>query len=247
MNEHLPKPIDPSQLYTILSQYLITATTNKAQSEDHEPSTVVNILPESLPGIDFQWGLERIGGNIELYHNLLKEFSAKHRRDLTLLETHLKAGNITDTIRILHTLEGVSGNIGAHGLQKASKELQQTLMKRKTNNNLQLSDNFRHAFTDLLTTLDYYLAKPVSTVTTTSPPVQKTISEKERDRLIKALDEMLAAGNPDAKEHFQTFEQTLNEPDDTELKNLLAEQIQEYDFDLARETLATLSEQLRNR
>jgi polar amino acid transport system substrate-binding protein len=243
MNEHLPKPIDPPQLFNILSLYLKPAAPGKTPSQLNHSD-----LPADLPGIDLNWGLERVGGNKQLYQNLLSEFVAIHREDMNILETYLRLGNIDGARHILHTLEGVSGNVGAHALQHASKTVHNTLKSEGAHSMTHLPDAFRQTFTDLIDVLQDYLAKPAlaSPSTIPDPPHKSTAITPERDTMIATLDEMLATGNPDAKEQFQTLQPLLEGSDSTELSERLAKQIREYDFDLARQTLAYLAEQLRS-
>jgi polar amino acid transport system substrate-binding protein len=249
MNEHLPKPIDPAQLHKLLCRYLKPAETGVSQTAPRHSQLQDNDLPTNLPTIDLRWGLERVGGNTQLYLNLLAEFVTNHTQDLAALETDLQHGHIDSARRTLHTLEGVSGNIGAHTLQQASKELHKTLAKGEVSPLTLPSDDFRQAFTGLINELRGYLTKSTLPIDsplsdTTLKPVATAI---ESDRLIASLDDMLAAGNPEAKELFKTLQQMLKHQDSAELSARLAKQIREYDFDLARETLATLSEHVRNR
>jgi polar amino acid transport system substrate-binding protein len=249
MNEHLPKPIDPTQLHRLLSHYLKPAAPGVEHPRVKHPATKQTDLPRDLQGIDLHWGLERVGGNAHLYHNLLAEMVTNHSQDLSTLETCLQLGDIDGARRILHTLEGVSGNIGAHTLQQASKALHKELTKGELDSLPNLPDTFRQTFEDLFGELRAYLAKstpPVNPLTLNTPP-KKTDSTEDYNKLIESLDEMLATGNPDAKDLYQTLQQILKDQDGAELSERLAKQIREYDFDLARDTLAILSEQLRKR
>jgi polar amino acid transport system substrate-binding protein len=248
MNEHIPKPIDPAHLYKVLSQWLKPAITQAPQQSVRHSQLDDIELPASLPGIDLHWGLERIGGNKQLYLNLLVEFVTNHGQDIAKLEASLQQSDIDGTRRILHTLEGVSGNIGAHTLQQSAKELHNSLMKDKVSQISSLPNAFSQAFKQLFTELRNFLAELAiphdsTSLNTTPKPAEVDLTI---DTLITSLDEMLAIGNPDAKSLFQTLNQMLYQQGSTELTDRLAKQIRDYDFDLARETLATLSEHLRN-
>jgi polar amino acid transport system substrate-binding protein len=249
MNDHLPKPIDPPQLYNVLSLYLKPSVSEKTQTMLTQSQATQSDLPANLPGIDLKWGLERVGGNAQLYQSLLSEFITIHSEDLNALETCLEHRDIDGARHILHTLEGVSGNVGAHALQQASKTLHNALKSARASSITHPTDAFRQTFTDLIDVLQDYLAKlePAPSSRLSDPPPKTTATTLERDFMIASLDDMLAAGNPDAKEQFQSLQQLLNGLYSTELSDRLAMQIREYDFDLARETLASLSEQLRSR
>jgi ABC-type amino acid transport substrate-binding protein/DNA-binding response OmpR family regulator/HPt (histidine-containing phosphotransfer) domain-containing protein len=244
MNEHIPKPIDPTLLYSVLSQWLKPAPDQPQPRHADNPEEDNSFeFPADLPGIDLQWGLERVGGNRRLYLNLLREFVINHGGDMEVLETSLLRRDTETARRTLHTLEGVSGNIGAHTLQQASKDLHHDLAKNKTESDFGLPDPFRHAFMELFTGLHAYLE--ISATTSPHPDVPSMPAAGEIEKMIASLDDMLAAGNPDAKRLFQTLSSLLRRQDIAEITERLAEQIRDYDFDLARESLKALSDHLR--
>ncbi len=247
MNEHIPKPIDPTLLYNILSQWL------KPAPDQPQPQTAMPVengsieFPADLPGIDLHWGLERVGGNRRLYQNLLREFVANHGGDMEILEKSLLRRDCDIARRTLHTLEGVAGNIGAHSLQQASKDLHHELTNSDIDLNSSLPEPFRRAFVELFTGLGAYLESSSPATPSTPPGLSTPPAEGEIEKMIASLDDMLAAGNPDAKRLFQTLSGLLRHQDTAELTSRLTEQIRDYDFDLARETLMLLTDHLRNR
>jgi polar amino acid transport system substrate-binding protein len=245
MNEHIPKPIDPSHLFNVLSRWLKPVQPSPATDQ-----TLENTLeyPQNLPGIDFKWGLERVGGNLNLYLNLLKEFVSNHSQDMEKITEQIEVGELDTVIRTLHTLEGVSGNIGAHTLEQTSKQLHAALLKHHIDSEPNLSDTFRQAFEELLNSLRNYLkATAAEDVVSSGIASSPTTTELELDGLLQALDDMLAEGNPDAKRLCRDINSRLSQEDTTEFRRRLEIEISDYDFDLARETLTELSEYLRNR
>ncbi len=122
MNDHIGKPIDPEQLFTTLARWI------KPKRPGFPSSAYSGTLPLGLlPGIDSKAGLARIGGNRELYGNLL----AKFRRDFSSspeeIARMLEEGRHYDAQRIAHTLKGVAGNIGAKSVQEAAGAVEKTL------------------------------------------------------------------------------------------------------------------------
>jgi polar amino acid transport system substrate-binding protein len=247
MNEHVPKPIDPAHLYRTLSRWLKPATEQPPAQPAVPPDDSDIVFPDNLPGIDLHWGLERVGGNRRLYLNLLNEFVANHGQDMEKLELNLQRSEIDLVRRILHTLEGVTGNIGAHTLQEASKNLHYALKSDQISPQGGVPNAFRHAFDELFNGLRSYLEASPSPGSEPLADTAATPSDTEIDQLISTLDDMLAQGNPDAKGLCQRLNKMLEQQDTSELTSRLAQQIRDYDFDLARETLAALSGHLRNR
>jgi polar amino acid transport system substrate-binding protein len=247
MNEHVPKPIDPRHLYNTLSRWLKPATEQPPLQPAVRSDDSDIVFPDNLHGIDLHWGLERVGGNRRLYRNLLNEFVANHSQDREKLELNLQRAEIDHARRTLHTLEGVTGNIGAHALQEASKNLHYALKSDQISPQGGLPDAFCQAFDELFNGLRSYLGALPPPHPSPLAATAATPTDSEINKLITTLDNMLAEGNPDAKGLFQTLDKMLEQQDISELTSRLAQQIRDYDFDLAKETLAALSDHLRNR
>ena len=117
MNEHLNKPIDVQKLYFTLLKYISkkvisTDTLNNDNIED-------TILPEFI-NIDINIGLSHMDKNKKLYIKILNDFYNNYSNlDLNLL-------NQDEFKRTLHTLKGLSANIGATKLYDLTKEIEET-------------------------------------------------------------------------------------------------------------------------
>ena len=247
MDEHIPKPIDPLHLYNTLKRWL-KAADDQPMQQTAAPQEETDIdFPENLPGIDLQWGLERVGGNKRLFRTLLEELVTNHGRDIATLENHLQKGAIDKAKRTLHTLEGVSGNIGAHTLQEATKNLHAALTNNQLKQRDKLPESFRKAFVELFEGLRVYLDESSRSRLETPVASLAMTGETDVENLISTLDELLSAGDPEARTLSTRLNAMLNGQDTADTAARLSLQIQDYDFDLAKETLAKLSGQLRNR
>ncbi len=100
MNAHLSKPIDPNLLYHTLAKFL-----------DPKP-----IKKNQTPLIDLDRGLKRVAGNGKLLEKIWRRFKAEHAEDISKLRAAIDSGNHDDARRLIHTLKGVTGNIGAEKL-----------------------------------------------------------------------------------------------------------------------------------
>jgi PAS domain S-box-containing protein len=133
MNDHVPKPIDPRQLFSVLSNW-IRPGEYKAPAELIENLQPMHSgghagsLPE-MPGISAAEGLARVGGKKDLYLNLLARFLGDYHDYFTRIKSAL-ADKEYDTARHLaHTMKGVSGTVGALDLQAAASGLENALDK----------------------------------------------------------------------------------------------------------------------
>ncbi|MBF0280435.1 MAG: transporter substrate-binding domain-containing protein [SAR324 cluster bacterium] len=134
MNDHIGKPIDVNEMFSTMAKWITPAEPLQENGTGHDLVTEENSsssadeLPE-LPGIDVAKGLAITQGNQKLYRRLLIKFR-DNQRDF---ESHFLRLAFNEeysdedpeaATRSAHTLKGVAGNIGAHGVQQAAKELE---------------------------------------------------------------------------------------------------------------------------
>ena len=74
--------------------------------------------------IDIEAGLKTIGGNKRTYRNLLLKFAANNRGTKEEIKRAIHTGDIESSQQLIHTLKGVSGNIGARTLSEAARVLE---------------------------------------------------------------------------------------------------------------------------
>ena len=114
MDEHLNKPIDVKIFYELLVKYI----------KEKKASTIEIVEEEiHLPSFDFvnsKKALIHLAGNKKLYLKILKDFYHKYK--------DLKLDSLIDEelLRIVHTIKGLSANIGADNLNKIVTEIEET-------------------------------------------------------------------------------------------------------------------------
>lgn len=107
MNAHLSKPIDPNVLYQTLAKFLDKKPAKKKQ----------------LPLIDLDKGLRRVAGNGELLEKIWRRFKKEHAGDIRKLRIAIENNQRDEERRLIHTLKGVTGNIGAEQLYQRIKKI----------------------------------------------------------------------------------------------------------------------------
>ena len=75
--------------------------------------------------------MERLNGNSKLYLKLLHTFQVKHQDFHTTLERIVKKGDWESLHRSVHTLKGVSGNLGMMKLHGACEILDKKIKHRE--------------------------------------------------------------------------------------------------------------------
>ncbi|MEN8147142.1 MAG: response regulator [Campylobacterota bacterium] len=116
MDDRLEKPIKVPELFSVFNKYL------KLHPVAEE------VVEESLPDqfYQFEEGLERCGGDIELYKELVSEFMKLYRDSDIDLQKLYKDKNTQALKKMSLDIKGVSANIGAYALAVAAKKINQS-------------------------------------------------------------------------------------------------------------------------
>ncbi|RLA79930.1 MAG: hypothetical protein DRG78_11940, partial [Epsilonproteobacteria bacterium] len=130
MNEHLNKPIDVEKLYATLIKYVTKKITKPLKSVEVEMLDKFEI-PEFV-NIDSKIGLKHLLDNKKLYLKILNDFKDNYK-DLSPVGLipcgKLEAMDEDEFKRTIHTIKGLSANIGAIKLNKVSQKLDTTQSK----------------------------------------------------------------------------------------------------------------------
>jgi len=166
MNEHINKPIEVKKLYAILSKYLA-----KEHLVIKSTDSTLWVDRPKLNHIDINSGLKSVNGNYQLYIKIIQNFLDDYRAlDLDSLDSdRLK--------RVMHTIKGLSGTIGANRLHHISKELYDR-------GDMIVSDAFRDELKMVIDELDreFGVDKKIE-----DQKLKKSITPDQRDELFKTL------------------------------------------------------------
>ena len=128
MNDHLPKPIDPGELYAAIKRWFAARSVSSPQSgTPPAASTDREVAIENLDGIDVANALKRVAGNRPLYRNLLLKFRQSQADAAQEIRQALAAGDRQRAERIAHTIRGIAGSIGAKELEAAAAGVEKEL------------------------------------------------------------------------------------------------------------------------
>jgi CheY-like chemotaxis protein len=135
MDDYVSKPIDDMELYATLVKWLKPAKDRIQESpkatdvpEAAIPADLVGI-PAEIPGIDIAAGLKLVGGNTELFRKLLQSFLQTYGDTSGKLMGYLRSNETEAAGRLVHSIKGVSGYIGATVLYQKAVELEELLRK----------------------------------------------------------------------------------------------------------------------
>jgi len=147
---------------------------------------------------DAQFAINQFSGNQLLLVQILEKFIRQYQHFDTLLVEHLQQEDLDSAKQQVHTIKGVSGNLGMKALHHECKELEVNLAKTITEHTFV---DFLHIFKQTLTLIQNYSAE---SGTKQSPEVVP--QQDKKMLLINALkrNEFIS----DSK--MQSFSQSLN-------------------------------------
>jgi PAS domain S-box-containing protein len=130
MNDHVAKPIEPEELWKTLLRWIKPRHSIGVPPKANPLPAPEAGLPSGIDGLDMTGGLRRVLGKKPLYLSMLRRFLAGQKSAGISIGEALDAGDWGLAERLVHTLKGVSGNIGAGGLQQAAAALEAAIVKR---------------------------------------------------------------------------------------------------------------------
>jgi len=218
MNAHLNKPIDVEKLYQVLLEYL--SKKSDASELVEESKDDKNLIPE-LESIDTVKGLEYLAGNQKLYLKLLNNFKNDYH------EFNHESLDADTFKRKIHTLKGLSANIGAMRLHKICKKLEEP----------ENEQYFEEFYSELHTILNE-LNNKLEVNTSHEHDATEMISDEMKSKLFKQLREALDLMEPQ-KCHaiIEEIEHYALSQEDTIRFDSVKELVDEYEFDEALELL----------
>jgi HPt (histidine-containing phosphotransfer) domain-containing protein len=105
---------------------------------------------------DAQFAINQFSGNESLLVQILEKFIQQYQSFDTLISEQLQQEDLQTAKQQLHTLKGVSGNLGMKALYQACKDLEDSLANQETDTTL---ENFLKVFKQTLTLILSFSAK----------------------------------------------------------------------------------------
>ena len=124
MSEYITKPIDKEAMLKIMNLY-INHTSNRVKDTGRVAAPVAILC--KIPGLDVIGALDRMGGNISLYLDILEAFADIQAGSAALIGKALHDGNLILAERTLHTFRGNADTIGAVILRDIALLLENTI------------------------------------------------------------------------------------------------------------------------
>jgi len=232
MNDHIAKPIDPDAMFQTLLRWLPRHGAVQSAREHQGEDTLV------IPGVDTAGGLKRVAGNRDLYLRLLEKYVEVQAGAADALRAALAADDHQTAERLVHTVKGVSGNIGAGAVQEAAEAVERAAQH----------GGMEPALVDAL---DMAIRATIAAISGALEPVRQSgpapvapVDMAEARPVLERLADLLAGADGRAVTHFAEHAVTVRGALGVETAAALERALNNYDFDAA---LARLREVFNNK
>jgi HPt (histidine-containing phosphotransfer) domain-containing protein len=237
MHAHITKPIDPELLYRTLMQFYRPgqAVPISAKTVDH--SSTPDALLE-VAGLDVVDGLRRVAGNVKLYRSLLRQFVEQQADALSKIRGSVERQDFALAERLMHTLKGVSGNLGAKTTSGLAAELEIPLRNRDVRS---LDAGLPRLSVELARTMEA-IRNSLAADTVDSCPRAVAFDSAETVALLKHLKRLLADDDGAALDHLlDARERVQGILSDADL-NALEKAVRDFDFTAALDCVADIAQ-----
>jgi len=144
MYHYISKPFNPDRLIQTVKEII-----QENEEESIQESTV----------LDQSAGLKNIGGDSEVYRQILKAYLEENQETAEKLSLAINEKRYADAVQIVHKVKGSSGSIGAKELYTVSMELQKALNEEKEEEIRPLKERFFGLLRKLIEEIDRFQTK----------------------------------------------------------------------------------------
>ncbi|MFQ3221206.1 MAG: HPt (histidine-containing phosphotransfer) domain-containing protein [Paraglaciecola sp.] len=132
---------------------------------------------------DAEFALQQFSGNQPLLLKMLKKFTEQYAQFEPVLRNHLDGTDMDVIKQQIHTLKGVSGNLGMNALHQASREFETELKNQPAQ--LANPTNYLHVISKTLASITEYDAANQQQESTVAK--QEEVCPQTRQNLLMAL------------------------------------------------------------
>ena len=228
MNDHVAKPIEMEELFATLNRWITAAEPAAQPAPDSAAGEEEMVDLPTIPGLNIEDGVRRVGGNRALYRKLLCKFRDGQGDVVAQVKQSVDEDDFETATRIAHTLKGVAGSIGATAVQEAALRLEQALKQRATEELDARCDEVALLLTPLIAGLGQLDEE--QQVTGNEPPDRTLLAEKMAN--LKAL---LEDDDTDAVEVVNAIQRMVSSVH----LDAIEKAVNDYDFEQALELFDT--------
>lgn len=154
MDNYISKPFEVEHI-----RHLLRFIARSDLFPSSENPSFEEARPISDAVLDFRRGIRQVGGELQTYKELLKDFIQELPNRVNNLERFFEEKNVPSLTREAHNLKGVSSNLGALELSQFAGKLEKQSIEGYTDQNQTLIQALRRAESNLRKTATDFLEK----------------------------------------------------------------------------------------
>ncbi|RJX75170.1 response regulator [Vibrio sinensis] len=246
MNDHLPKPINPNQVFkTLLDWIEPTGESVSVLIEDADTESF------DVDGFDTESALARMAGNVKAYRKTLTHVIQSEANVVERVNQAIEDNDINSAVIAVHSLKGIAGNIGATYLIEPTERLEhslaaqeRTIQDHAIQEKIQLSEQQQAMLSEVGALVNRMLTAITEALARSEPIVQNQIAEIDSDKfreLTHLLYQQLDDFDSSAVDTFDEILECMGGGLDRDLASQLSTSISNYDFDAALPLLEQLT------
>ncbi len=236
MRGHIAKPIDPELLYRTVMQFhrsgQAVVVAKPVERLLHSPTLF------EVAGLDVADGLNRVAGNMKLYRSLLEQFADQQADTVSAVRASLAHEDIASAERLMHTLKGVSGSLGAKPLNGLVAELERSLRDRNARSLEAGLSAVAAELARLMEAIRHFLAAGAAD----APPRTSISDPAETVTLLRRLKRMLADDDGAALDHLLETRPGIGDFISKADLNSLHKAVADFDFPAALDCLTGIAQ-----
>jgi CheY-like chemotaxis protein len=234
MNDHVAKPIEPEELWKALLKWVKPPHTmtaiETAEVNPRLPIEQDTILPAAIEGLDMESGLRRVLGKRPLYLSMLRKFAAGQKSTPAAILKALEDSDWKTAERLAHTLKGLSGNIGATGLQQLAEKFEVAIKERQPREEIDAQ------LGGLKQQLDHFIDEMVEMLPNKSGKANVTIDREKLKTVCSRLEALLDDDDAEAADVLDANAELLNTAFPNHYQQI-EDGIRSFDFEVALNAL----------
>ena len=247
MNDHIAKPIHPNNLYALLGKWIQSRTETDQDKGPFVEDSGQRSNQETmvLPGVDVHTGLKNMGGNRQLYEDVLGQFARNQKNALEKFSQAMAAEDRALAGRIAHTLKGVCGSIAAHQAAQFVTELEASVQQGMALQEMQEQlDKVASSIKGLVAAIEEHVSVLEEPVVRVEAKALVALDRQRLTTLLREVAKKLEASDSAVEQSIAELDLLMVGQENREKMSEIKHNIKTYDYDAAWELLVQFADTL---